>query len=521
MGLISVNGGDPFNGQKDPYLSLDSSINYSDNPNGQIQHTYTLEGLLTGCDKNTLNTLRDNLVRSFDWKEDPTIPQNIIIDGIVSASPSQRIIPVSLDFENSNYVGALSYTIKLQISSGVNEEEIDEEPLINKTHTVTTTVDEKGCVDVSTNISCAPNENLTGCGSIDAANAWIQKQLGVVRIGEVIAQAGYPLKNESLTIDPITSEVSYTSSHGFDCDGNVDEENTDEVPGVEGLQMALCVETNVERPECGSAISTSRYQGEIYKKDSTDQELFGHLNNQISKYKNLKNLNAQYSSSSDNITFSFEVKEQNGEAIYEPTDEIINDYSVSTDTDHDSGCTTKSINGTYRLLNPKLKTKSEVLDKDFDEIESEAQSNAGAGGMVLKSKSMTKNENEGTVSYSFSWGCEVNPDDNGNGLAGKTGLYSYSVSVSEPLRQYAIVPVLQPDCPDYIIDLGYCSKGSINVSATYGTGSGTNNPGSIVNDMINSYGGQNTIVTADTTNTSSDGTVTRNYSATFDAENCS
>ena len=104
-------------------------------------------------------------------------------------------------------------------------------------------------------------------------------------------------------------------------------------------------------------------------------------------------------------------------------------------------------------------------------------------------------------------------------MAGKAGLFSYSVSVSEPLRQYAIVPVL--NCPDYIIDLGYCSKGNINVSATYGTGAGTNNPGSIVDDMVNSYGGQNLVLTEDTTSTSSDGTKTRNYSATFDADSCS
>jgi hypothetical protein len=519
MGLISIGGVNPFNGQKDPYLTMDSSIDYSENPNGQIQNTYTLQGLLTGCDKNTLNTLRDNLVRSFDWKEDSTITENITINGIVSASSSQQIIPTSLDFEASNYVGALSYTLKLEVFTGFNEEVIDEESLFDKTHTVTTTINEKGCTNISTNISCAPNQNLTGCGAIDEANAWIQKQLGIAKIGEVSAQASYPLQNESLTINPITSEVSYTSTHGHNCD-STDEENKQEVPGIPGLQVAQCVETNVEHPECEGAISTSRHQGEVYKPGGSSDELFGYFDSSIlSKHQNPKNLNTQYSSSDNSLTFSFEVKEQNGEPVYEPTDEIINDYTVSTDIDHDAGSKTVSINGTYRLINPKEKTKADVLAKNPDNIAAEAASNAGAGGLDLKSESITTNPQEGTKSYSYSWGTLQNPDDDGSGLAGKAGLFGYSVSVSEPLRQYAIVPVL--NCPDYIIDLGYCSKGSINVSATYGTGSGTNNPGSIVDDMVKSYGGQNSLVTEDTTTTSSDGTKTRNYSATFDADDCS
>ena len=60
MSLIKVNGLNPFSGQSDPYLSMDSQITYENNSNGQIQNTYTLQGNLTGCDKNTLAQLRDS-----------------------------------------------------------------------------------------------------------------------------------------------------------------------------------------------------------------------------------------------------------------------------------------------------------------------------------------------------------------------------------------------------------------------------------------------------------------------------
>jgi len=508
MGLISIGGVNPFNGQKDPYLTMDSSIDYSENPNGQIQNTYTLQGLLTGCDKNTLNTLRDNLVRSFDWKEDSTITENITINGIVSASSSQQIIPTSLDFEASNYVGALSYTLKLQVFTGFNEEAIDEESLIDKTHTVTTTINEKGCVNFNTNISCSPNQNLTECGAIDEANKWIQKQLGLTKIGEVNAQSTYPLQNESLTINPITSEVSYTSVHGHICD-DAGERNKDEVPGESGLQMAQCIETNTEYPECKSAITTSTYQGEIYKLGASSDELFQILNEQVlSSHKVTKNMNAQYSAPEGSLTYSFETKEVDGEPAYEPVDEIINDYTVTTNTNEDTGGTTISINGTYRLINPKEKTKDDVLDKSDDEIKSEAESNAGAGSLTLQSKSITTNPQEGTKSYSYSWGTD-NPDE--DGLDGEKGVGSYSISVAPPINQYEIVPVL--NCEDYIIDKGYSSQGTISISIT---AQGADVSDSIQNTIDNLQGDYvaNMTITEDTTST--DGKVTtRNISAIY------
>ena len=81
MGLISVNGVNPFENQPDPYISMDSSIDYSNNPEGEIINSYALEGVLTGCDKQDLNRLRDGLVASFDWKAKPSITENIQIHG--------------------------------------------------------------------------------------------------------------------------------------------------------------------------------------------------------------------------------------------------------------------------------------------------------------------------------------------------------------------------------------------------------------------------------------------------------
>ena len=157
---------------------MNSSIDYSQKPEGEIKNTYTLDGVLTGCSKQELNTLRDGLVRSFDWKENPSIISSININGVISSNEQTKIIPTSLDFESSNYVGYLGYSLKLEVFTGYKKENQEEEDLINKSHTETINIDEKGCVSVSTNISCTPNENLTGCNSIQKANDWIKKQLG-------------------------------------------------------------------------------------------------------------------------------------------------------------------------------------------------------------------------------------------------------------------------------------------------------------------------------------------------------
>ena len=90
----------------------------------------------------------------------------------------------------------------------------------------------------------------------------------------------------------------------------------------------------------------------------------------------------------------------------------------------------------------------------------------------------------------------------------------------EAMKQYSIIPVLDPDCPDYIIDLGYCSKGTITVSTTYPTGSdGASAGDAIIQGAVAKYGGANLAVTEDTTTASKD-SIARNYAATFDANQC-
>ena len=91
MSLIRVNGANPFSGQRDPYITMDSSVSYDDGPQGTIQNSYSLDGVITGCSVQELTTRRDALVKSFDWKADTGIINNIEIIGVVSADAEAQI----------------------------------------------------------------------------------------------------------------------------------------------------------------------------------------------------------------------------------------------------------------------------------------------------------------------------------------------------------------------------------------------------------------------------------------------
>lgn len=517
MSLINIDGVNPFDGQKDPYISMDSSIDYTNDYQSTIQNQYLLEGVLTGCTKQVLNTLRDDLVRSFDWKEDPTIPSKIEISGVVKGSQERQLIPQSIDFENSNYIGSLGYSIRLTVFTGIESEQTFEE-LINKAHTETTTIDEKGCISISTQISCSPNENLLECDALERANEWISGQLGQTKLGAITREKDLPLQNESLTINPITSEISYSSTHAHDCE-NIQNAGASQ-GGITGLQIALCSESSNENPECGNSIETTVYNGEVYKSGANSDELISYLDSEIlNNYPKVNNLNTNYNNGQDSITFSFDIKTQSGEVIEEPVDYILNDYTITTENNYDSDTTSVSVNGTYSLLNSKELSKSVINNITNSEIQNFASSFASGKG--LTNKSITRNTIEGTINYNFNFSSE---DEDDEGLEGISGLNSYSINYTPPLQQYDIVPILNTGCDNLIINKGYASRGQLSISVTTVSGSGYDFL-EVANDKLDSLKNrvnptkQQLQVTDFTSGLSDQGrTLALNYAASFSGE---
>lgn len=452
MGLIKVHGDNPFDGQSDPYISLDSSISYEAGK-GEIQNTYTLNGVITGCNKQYLINYQNSLVNYFDWKADPTIPSNIVIQGVVSSSSEKQLIPRSLSFDNSNYIGSLSYTLNLELFTGSSESA--EDNLINKTHTETTNINEKDCVSVSTNISCEPNQELTGCNSIEAANLWISGQLGRTKLGEISRTKNLPLQDESLTINPITSSVSYSSTHAQNCE---DVENAGTPHS--GFQLAFCKEDNLRDANCPSGLSDTQYNGEVYKSGASEQELTDFFNTGfLYSYPNNKGLGIEYNNQNDSITFQFQSLTRSGELVYEPRDLILDDYSVSTSTNHQDNTISKTVNGTISILSPVLKDKSEVLNMTDQEVIARANTHIDGIGK-LQSTNVSRDQEAGTINYSVQYLDGEEPDEG--------AISSYSINYTPSLHTFTAdgdkdcIKLYKSKCP---------TRGSISISVTAVSGS--------------------------------------------------
>ena len=477
MSLITINGTNPFAGQKDPYIGMDSTLSYEENGEESIANTYTLEGVLSGCDYDTLTTLRNSLARSFDWKADPTITGSIKIDGLDQSGPKHALVPRSVSFGSSNYVGAIPYTIQIESFTGYDFGEITKntDNLIDKTHTVSTSINEKGCASYTTNISCTPNGAYTGdCGALEAANAWITSQLAVQKLGATTLSSAQDLQSESLTIDPLTSSISYSSTAGIDCDNTANAN----APKEKTFDIAHCWEKTTEHTQCNAAdqVVKVKHNGEIYSSGKTQSELMTELNTvKLQSYDGISNFGGTYNAAQDTVSFNFETHvDGNGAVIDMPKDLLLNNYTLSLSTtyateDDQKDMTNGSIGGAIIIENRIKKPLSEILDYDTSAIKNIVKTAVG-GSARLTSESVTKDEIAGTHSYSYAFSETPDNPDETPALDGYSGVTTYSIAYTPALNQYETVPNL--NCDDLIFDKRFNSDGTVTISLSATSGSG-------------------------------------------------
>ena len=387
MSLITIKGTNPFYGQKDPYVGMESNLSYEDNGDEVISNSYTLEGVLSGCDYDTLVTRRDDLARAFDWKADPSITGSIIIQGLDQSGPKHALVPRSVSFGSSNYVGAIPYTIQIESFTGYDfgDENKNTDNLIDKVHTVSTSINDKGCASYSTNISCTPNGAYTGdCGAIEAANAWITSQLGVQKLGATTLSSAQDLQSESLSIDPLTSSVSYSSTAGIDCDNTINAN----APSDKTYALAHCTETTIENTQCNPSdrIVKIKHDGEIYASGKSQAELIAEANRlYLSSYDGISNFGGTYNAAQDTVSFNFETHlDGNGAVIDMPKDLLVNNYTINTSTtyateDDQKDMTNGTIGGSIIIVNRIQKPLSEVLNYNTSSVKDIVKGYVGGG----------------------------------------------------------------------------------------------------------------------------------------------
>ena len=480
MSLISVRRNNdvpwtnPFEGQQNPYVGLDSSVSYDDGPQGTIINSYSLQGALTGCSADELMELRDNLVEAFDWKAETGIIENINISGVVEASSKRQIIPTNLSFDSSNYIGALTYSMSLEVFTGFEAGEADD--LYNKTHTVSTSIAENGCITINTSIGCEPNANLGQCDAIEKANQWISGQLGIAKLGEITMKSKYELLNESLDIDPLGGALSYSRTESNCKDGA---QNVADGGLLAGLHFAYCIDSSTNQGGCSEATQeiTERYQGEVYDTGKSITELVGEIKSRLFETMDgVTDFTATYDESQSNIVFSAtKLVDGDGGALSVPQDVTVNNYTLTTTTNYngDKGAVTMgSVNGRVYIENPIARKPLEV-NSEFDPTTMIAVAKGVCEGpSKLTQQNVTYDNIQGGINYSYGFTSDSGPDGDVPSLEGTLGLVSWSVDYKPALQKHEIVPNL--NCDDLILDLGYAERGSVGITVNSVSGSGYN-----------------------------------------------
>ena len=536
MGVIEVHGINPFEGQSDPYVTSNGSAD-----DKVFTTDYIFNGHLTGCTLTDLFDKKDNLVDVFDWKEDPTIINNIEIVGVKTATPKHPLTPVSLSFENSNYKGSVGYALTIRWSSGQNDiepEEVTEYDLMNKTWTTTTDVDEKGCVTSSTSMSCVANSSVpTGCtgSALTAANKWISDNISTLLADELEVSNSLTaggIDSESLTINPITSEVKYTRRTSSNCD-NIKDANAPD-PGGASEGFTHCTESTTDYTACekGYNIITTRHNGEVYNRewtgisDSSWDSLMEQLTTDVlDDYDGIQDFGGSLNTDGS-LTYNFTTQlNGTGGVIAPPKSMLVDNRTTSYSTSYDGSTGAKitssstSYNGSVFWLNPSggegpVSGEAGYSPEDLKKA-------LVSAGKRLTNWSYTEDPIQNTASYSASLNSV--PDDEDPepepALEGYSGVTSLSVAYTPSLAIYDLVPNM--NCDDLVFNMGYVSQGSvtISVSATAGTGYSFMTNGAacltyLKNLVMTSQGSVN--VTNSKVNVAEDDkSATFNYAATF------
>jgi len=529
MGVISIGGVNPFLGQSDPYVTSNMTAD-----GGSATTDYVFNGQLTGCSLGALFGLRDGLVESFDWKADPEIIRKINIAGIQTATKENPLVPVSLSFDNSSYKGSLGYTLTIRWSQkqeGDDDDDNDDDELqlINKTWTVSEEENEKGCKTITTNMSCVPNTNVPDhCdeAALAAATKWVSDNIQKDSLSNSLEKSS--VDSESLTINPITSEVKYTSVSSNDCEDQ--EKANTPADDPDSISYTHCTESTTEYTKCekGYNIVTTRHNGEVYKVSGSGKELMEKLNTALlSKYSGIQDF-AGSVNEGGSLTYNFTTQvDGNGDPIPKPKTLLINSQTISNSISYNGATgskseiesSSKSINGSLFWLNPT--GDDEPVASAVGYTQSDLRAAMSAAGKRLTNWSYTSDTIANTASYSATLNSIPDDEDPSEqpALDGFSGVTSYSVAYTPPLGIYDLVPNL--NCEDLVFKMGYTSKGSITISLNATSGSGYNflEEGRECRDWLKketTKNQQDPKVTADKEQEADDGlSASWTYSATF------
>tara|TARA_R100000008_G_scaffold69470_1_gene46855 strand:- start:1059 stop:2741 length:1683 start_codon:yes stop_codon:yes gene_type:complete len=485
MGLISLNGANPFEGQVDPFVGFE--VNYDslqgdtakcdNNPSDQKMAVYSLSlnGTVTGCDFDSLTTARNSIKSKFT----PNLVSTFTVDGLNLPTDDVQINVESINFPSASYIGHLPYSINLSIHKRLKEAA----KIINKTHTLDFNIPAQGEKTVRYRIG-AQGVETGDCSGLQNAVDWVNKNILTGNNGNIenllqynaIGKVKNPAQVLSLTSQGETvnrAESSYERNYSFTAGPDGVTSIIHDYSVTETSAELGCDDPNYDKSYRGTFTfkSTDPNAEEVVLTTQDKEDLINEFWDYYDGIFTTRDRPFSTSLNTGNGTLSYTINNPNS-ATEDET--VIYDETLSTDMPT-NGDITYSVNGSAFIKGGSQSGNKTTLDAiTNDELLTRMTSLAG-GDVEKKSFSVERNDIDGTISYNATFKKET--VQNSSDLFGQNGLTSYNIDMTVPVHAFATPYVLgkdsnNEDCNNIVLDLDYVTRASINIRAQGISGSG-------------------------------------------------
>ena len=438
MGLIKYDGVNPFSGQADPLLSMSSSYDDSDGSWSRTD-TYSMDGQFTGCTFSSLIERQESLVEA--WSSDF---KKFEIDQFGIETSGQRITVESISFGDSDYLGAVPYSVS------VNATDFSQEPVRDIQDSLSFAENEDGIVSVSHNVSCV-GVDTGNCDGLQLAINWVNGRLDISERKPGLIGGVNMEKAQLESISENIDRMGY--SYGLSRTFSIDPKELDEPTLRYTTQTCIEEDGTIKKSIRGSVKGGDQY---------TEKQVDEKFNNLSQAYPYaFSSYSTDYAPEENELGFSFSW-EEGGEVIEENV--VMNNFSTSESWSH-GGNASMNIDGCYEIEKKCGPSVWEKVEKEAGTQESIIKGAMGELGVdEASSWSITYDEKAAKICYNLS--------HNPNKPKQEGGITDWNVNCVVPLQQFKVVPVLNNDaCCDVVASLGYANRATFSITVNATTGS--------------------------------------------------
>ena len=459
---ILYNNTDIFAGRSTvPFVSIDYSYLRNGTDFWGRAISLSLAGILTGQSNIDLLFKQRQLISGFSQQFRPIS----IFDGGVPVFSGHSTKVNSIDFESSDYVKLLPYTINL---SSYDSGKFSYYGIVEPSENWTFQEQDDGIIDISHSIS-ARGFNTNGVNALNNAKSFCESLTGTLMMpqGLFLHPSGLSQKNLMTLAESVDR---FNGTYSIEESYLIDPAN----PSSEGyIRYSLDGGKNAQE-----GITSVSLKGEAVGYNGSN---FSSLQSMVSGFNAYNPSNFFYQSlfnPSGSLNISYLQKDvsentSQGSISFSSTFDDFLGQNTFVDLDASTNRNTKNLISEFELKGrvfgrgplatrwPKVKATYESLN--LDGLARSEYAAISDGQPVLNKfwtkRSVTYNEFDGIIDFSLSYNNKNIPIPNAKDVKA-------SVSVSPPIRQFSPNPVYRGQGNWFVFDLGFKNRGSTSVSVT-------------------------------------------------------